>query len=95
MMAQPPLTPYEATPNANHPQVIRLAGWSLYNSSGTVDTHIRLRHGSEEGEVLAEFVIAAKTSVTSDLAPRGINAPDGVYIQKVGSGACSGVLYRG
>ncbi len=92
-MSKRPLTPYDATVDTNHAEVTLLAGWSLYAAPGN-NVRLRLRRQTDEGQVLAEISIPAGESDFENLDPV-CSCADGVYLEKVGSGSVTGVLYQG
>jgi len=100
------LTPYQVTLNRNHPEVIRLAGWSFHNN-GKQGCVIRLREGTARGAVLAVITTQAGCGATEVLDSSVLNSDVGVFVDArecrgdgtesgpAAAGSITGVLYRG
>jgi hypothetical protein len=88
------LTPIEVTANANHATVTYLGGFNFAEVAAVgAPAHLRLRHGSVAGAILAHISLTGDGMVIKVFEETFIDTPSGVYVEVV-SGTIAGVLYN-
>ena len=85
--------PVNITPDSNHSSVTRLAGFSIYEDTGSATALIIFRKASVSGQILAVVPLIASGGATIQFDD-AISAEGGVYVQE-SSGSITGVLYAG
>ena len=86
------MTPATITPNANHPTVTRLSGFSIRENAGSAaPASVNFRKLNSGGQILFVLELAANESATL-MVPEPFSAEDGVYVHVL-SGEVEGVLW--